>query len=106
MMLNWARSCAAKLAPPLYRPRPRPATPRAACQLVASGQLVSLFDHAVAIVLGGEDEEKTLAMAIRAAHVLVALAHDGTGGAVMQYCLDPVSAPDRPRAATMHCPLE
>ena len=93
MMLNWARSCAAKLAPPLYRPRPRPATPRAACQLVASGQLVNLFDHAVAIVLGygGEDEEKTLAMAIRAAHVLVALAQDGAGGAVMQYCLDPVS---------------
>ena len=55
---------------------------------------MNLFDHAVAIVLGygGEDEEKTLAMAIRAAHVLVALAQDGAGGAVMQYCLDPVSA--------------
>ncbi len=54
---------------------------------------MNLFDHAVAIVLGygGEDEEKTLAMAIRAAHVLVALAQDGAGGAVMQYCLDPVS---------------
>jgi hypothetical protein len=61
--------------------------------VVRAWQLVNLFDHAVAVLLRhGEDEESTLATAIRAAHVLAALAHDGPASAAMRYCLDPVRA--------------